>query len=382
MTVRKLIAAAVCLLCGCTLFVAGCGTSEPITTTTNVVTSTTIAATTLTAETAQLFPVMVDGKLGFINRQGEMVIPAQFVDWPNSEFSEGLAPVSAGIGEKFGYIDMAGTMVIEPQFAIADPFSGGLAAVVGDNGLWGFIDKTGTVVVPMQYEQHPGPFSEGLCTVMVDERLKGRKLQNEYIDKTGTVVIGPFERSTSFSDGLAAVGFGEDDAVKWGYMDVTGTVVIQPRFDWVRGFSEGLAAVGFPANNDAAKWGYIDKTGTLVIEARFDGADPFSEGLAAVVVWEGDAPRWGYIDRSGELVIQPRFEWAGEFSEGLAAVGTNSGLCGYIDKTGAFVIPMELEGQAFYPFSGGLARIDAQTADGSVSPMYVDETGKVIWGER
>ncbi len=90
-----------------------------------------------------------------------MVIPPQFVDWPYSQFSEGLAPVS--VGEKFGYIDMTGTMVIEPQFDIANPFSEGLAAVVGDNYLWGFIDKTGTVVIPTQYEQPRCVLGRSVC---------------------------------------------------------------------------------------------------------------------------------------------------------------------------------------------------------------------------
>ena len=193
------------------------------------------------------------------------------------------------------------------------------------------------------------------------------------------MVFGPFEWSTSFSEGLAAAGLLQNGVVKWGYVDTSGAWVIEPQFNYIRDFSDGLAAVGFPHDNDSAIWGYIDRTGVVVIEPQFAGADPFCEGLAAVVVYENDAPRFGYIDKTGTMVIRPQFEWAMEFSEGLAAVGTNSGLCGYIDRTGAFVIPMELEGQAFYPFSGGLARIDAKTTDGSISPSYIDKTGKVIW---
>ena len=79
------------------------------------------------------------------------------------------------------------------------------------------------------------------------------------------MVIEPqFDIADPFSDGLAAVGFGEDDAVKWGYMDKTGAMVIQPQFYWIRDFSEGLAAVGFPADNNAAIWGYIDTTGKVI----------------------------------------------------------------------------------------------------------------------
>jgi len=333
----------------------------------------------VSSETGQLYPVVVDGRLGFIDKSGEMVIEPQFGDWPNSVFSERLAPVCAATGDRFGYIDATGAWVIRPRFDIADPFAEGMAAVVGDNGLWGFIDKTGALAVPARYGLHPGPFSDGLCCVCIDERHKGGILRSEYIDKTGAVVLGPFEWSTSFSEGLGAVGEEWNGVVKWGFMDTSGAMVIEPQFDFIRGFSEGLAAVGFPQEDDSTLWGFIDKTGVLVIEPRFAGVDPFSEGLAPVVVWEGDVPKWGYIDTSGAMVIEPRFEWAAEFSEGLAAVGTNSGLFGFIDRTGAFVIPMEREACAIYPFSGGLARFDVETADGSISPAYLDKAGLLVW---
>jgi hypothetical protein len=51
----------------------------------------------------------------------------------------------------------------------------------------------------------------------------------------------------------------------------------------------------------ADRWGYIDKTGKLAINPQFDDARPFSLGLAPVE--SGGA--WGYIDRSGKLVWKP-----------------------------------------------------------------------------
>ena len=66
----------------------------------------------------------------------------------------------------------------------------------------------------------------------------------------------------------------------------------------------------------ASKYGFIDKSGKVVIEPQFDNAEPFSEGLACV---EKDG-KWGFIDKSGKMVIEPQFDGASDFSEGLAKV--------------------------------------------------------------
>jgi hypothetical protein len=50
----------------------------------------------------------------------------------------------------------------------------------------------------------------------------------------------------------------------------------------------------------AGKWGYIDKTGNIVIEPQFDSAHRFSAELAQVHV--GD--KIGYIDKTGRYVWQ------------------------------------------------------------------------------
>ena len=58
------------------------------------------------------------------------------------------------------------------------------------------------------------------------------------------------------------------------------------------------------------KRGYIDKTGSFVINPQFDYAGNFAKnGLAWVEVGE----KYGYIDKSGSLVIDPQFDWAGDF---------------------------------------------------------------------
>lgn len=54
--------------------------------------------------------------------------------------------------------------------------------------------------------------------------------------------------------------------------------------------------------------------------------------------------------------------------------------CGHINTTGTFVIPIEREARAVYPFSGALARFDPKTADGSIPPTHLDRAGVAIAG--
>ena len=52
---------------------------------------------------------------------------------------------------KWGFIDKNGKVVIEPQYDFAEPFSEGLGKVKKD-GKWGFIDKSGKVVIEPQFD--------------------------------------------------------------------------------------------------------------------------------------------------------------------------------------------------------------------------------------
>jgi hypothetical protein len=124
---------------------------------------------------------------------------------------------------------------------------------------------------------------------------------------------------------------------KYGYRDKAGEFVIQPQFDYAGEFSEGLAVVGL-GKYPGTKWGYINREGKIVIPAQFDGAHDFSEGMAAV----GIGGKLGYIDRTGKLVVTAQFDEAQKFSGGRARVRIIQSGYGYINKTGEFVVPLQL----------------------------------------
>ena len=128
-----------------------------------------------------------------------------------------------------------------------------------------FAGQTYKEVIPLKYDEACG-FSEGLAAVgLISE--DGHKFKFGYIDKTGKVVI-PFKydyfgeenykSGYYFSEGLSAVKLNS----KWGFIDKTGKEVIPPKYDLAGDFSEGLAAVGLIGEDGYKfKFGYIDKTG-------------------------------------------------------------------------------------------------------------------------
>ena len=299
-------------------------------------------------EEPALFPAASGDKYGFIDANGTMVITPRF-DTAQA-FSGGLALVQKDW--RYGYVDPDGRLVVKPRFMSAEPFSEGLAAVAL-KARTGYIDATGAWVVRPRFFEAWG-FHDGLASVGVDY-LYG------YIDKTGALAIpADFDAADDFSEGLAAVQSGGS----WGFIDTSGAVVIEQRFrnPWGPRFSEGMAAVKLHG-----RYGYIDKTGALVVEPQYRDALAFSEGLAPVKVDGG----WGYIDKTGATVIAPRYDEALPFSGGLAAVRTGS-LWGYVDKQGETVIDAAFS--AADSFASGLAAV---TRFGATE--YIDAGGDTVW---
>ena len=143
---------------------------------------------------------------------------------------------------------------------------------------------------------------------------------------------------------------------EWGFIDSTGAVVIEPQFLRYSVFSEGLASVAI-RRLGRIECGFIDQQGLFVIGPgappgvdvpedfiEFYRYEDFSEDRA--VFWVGDAGGLGgYIDRTGALVIPPIYKDVEEFSDGVACV-TLAGEepydfdqpSGVIDPSGKFVI--------------------------------------------
>jgi hypothetical protein len=219
-------------------------------------------------------------------------------------------------------------------------FSEGLAAVCMDYK-WGYVDASGNVVIPYQYEWAES-FSDGVARVESEE---SGVFSSIYIDKTGKTVEPPTKTDSGgveatdpqYSEELKRV---QNDDSTWSYIDETGKTVLSGlAYYKVGDFHDGRAvAVGLPGEDDYydgvddgggrrvnqfnLKFGYIDKTGKLVIPTIYNYLDgiggnalgDFNEGLARVYLdWE---PM--YIDVDGNIIISDLHDCATSFKDGIA----------------------------------------------------------------
>ena len=272
-------------------------------------------------------------------------------DYDTGEFREGLAPFMTTKG--VGFIDWTGKVVIPAEYETVWNFSEGFARVKKNEKI-GYIDKAGKELTPLQYDA-AGDFSNGMAAVE-----KGGKWG--FIDKTGKEVIPcAYDDCYSFFQGLAAVKKGG----KWGFIDKTGKEAVPFEYDEASRFAQGLAPV-----KKGVKWGFIDKTGETVIDFAYDGAGMFVNGLARVE----QGGKYGFVDKTGELAIPCTFEWVLNFSEGLAPIRQN-GKGGCIDTTGKIVIPCS-KYTYIAPFSEGFAAVNVFGPQNLWG--FIDKTGKEV----
>lgn len=182
-----------------------------------------------------------------------------------------------------------------------------------------------------------------------------------YVDQSGKVIIEPqFEAALPFSEGLAAV----KEKGKYGYIDFAGSMKIAPQFERAKSFSEGIAPV---LNGDS--WVFLAKDGRIVLEG-YKEAGPFVENLAPVKIGE----KYGYINRLGKQVIEPRFDESYAFKDGLAPISVH-GKYGFVDTTGKLVVSPSFD--RVLEFSEGKAAVDQNGKWG-----YIEADGHLVIGAR
>ena len=119
------------------------------------------------------------------------------------------------------------------------------------------------------------------------------------------------------------------------------------------------------------KWGILTANGEQLAEVKFDSVGVFHDGLAVVKA----AERYGYIDRSGAIVIPIQWMAAYDFSEGLAALRVDKKHFQFINTAGTVVIKSK-KYDSVGRFRNGVCRV---VKGGKVK--WIDTKGKELKDE-
>ena len=204
-----------------------------------------------------------------------LLLSAQYAD----KSAEHLFPVvEEGL---WGFIDSTGRVVIEPQFVAAQDFREGRAPV-RLQGRWGYIDSAGMVVIPATLD-YALPFDGGCALVFVD----GAPL---LIDHDGQVLFDhPFAILHPFGHHTYTIVQGHSGG--YGLIDKQGRILGDTTYSRIDEFSSGVAVVTREVMEESSdrkprsrtEYGVIDTTGKTIIPfGRYEEIQRFTDGTTLV----------------------------------------------------------------------------------------------------
>jgi hypothetical protein len=207
---------------------------------------------------------------------------------------------------------------------------GSLTGCVQRIGADGFIDHSGKLVMDAS-KITPKPLAIGdYCEGLAPLRFEAG---SGCLDKNGKIVfILPFVSISQFSEGMAAVRSGNGSGAKWGFIDIDGKTIIEPRYRTVGRFSENCAPVLLVSADagpgSSGKWCFIDKSGKIILDQLYEQAEPFSEGLATVK----KKGKFGCINRLGTVVVPFAYDVVYPCKNGIVVAAQGTG-CDDRDQT-------------------------------------------------
>jgi len=218
---------------------------------------------------------------------------------------------------KYGLIDMYGKTLFETNYDRIK-FAEGLF-IYKQGHYSGIMDSEKNELLPtnqfvtIEYNDGVVEFQERndkYCEFIVFDR-KNNKVTK--IDKH-------FDSRGPFNDGLSVVSVNN----KYGAINTEGVEVIPIIYDRLGHFYEEFAV--FEKNG---KCGYLDNHGNEVVPPVYDDAILFTSGLASVK----KGKKWGFINTKGNLVIPHKFTLPLGFEDGVGSVLIRNGVY-FIDESG------------------------------------------------
>ena len=234
------------------------------------------------------------GDYGLVDLNGNLVVDFEIDQRPSimtsnwSYFNENGKIKFVNSKSNFFDTDFSEALHFNEDHSIVKDYDGRLA----------IIDLDLKVISVLDGVEKAGYISDGMIKFMGSNGLWG------YMNKFGEIVIEPiYNRASFFSENLATVGLKnfDNNKIEYGIIDRSGfqRLKVSSRYDFIGHFSDGLAVY-----RKDGEWGYLNKRGKEVIR-NFDWKEafPFFEGYATVKGFDNE---FGLINKKGKLVINTR----------------------------------------------------------------------------
>ncbi|PHR58221.1 MAG: hypothetical protein COA43_10670 [Robiginitomaculum sp.] len=251
----------------------------------------------------------------------EWVIPPMFAE--AYAFNDGLAAVK--INGKYGFINPHGKIMIKPKYESVGSFFMGLASFLSE-GKIGFINTQGKVVVPPRFSS---AFAISDTLIIGNDNHNCVRAHVRGLLET----LSPTSHSSERTPKMFPLSYSENGI----YHVDNGWLTEQSlQFSF---FKDGNDL--FWAGKKREKIGLMRADGTWEQSPRYIHAQALSGGLAVIRIKNKDGTILsGAVDESGALVIPAEFEWlgywAGEY--GLARKGDfQTGKYGLVNKEGTLL---------------------------------------------
>lgn len=280
---------------------------------------------------------------GLINTRLEVIFEPKY--GYIGDFNDfGLAVVSYP-NKKYGYINLVGNEVITPAFDEIGTFNKFGLVVARDehrnakNKVYKTAEvynKFGQVVISKSNDTMGLGYHLPIDYEFIDTLMSGKYTAvKKFIDGDAVgihlIELGAYRLTTPFpcqslmeldESGIFRYRFNG----RWGLLDTTGKVVLQPTYTEIRRPGEGYYAV----KDDDDKYGFIDKKGKIQIPLEFQEVKMYKKGHC--VVTKGKE-KWGLINKFNAKVVPCYFKTV-NFNDDRIEMSDDKGTKYVIDEKG------------------------------------------------
>ena len=290
-----------------------------------------------------LAPALEGGKWGIVDTKGNWHLKPHWDSLWDLNYIQGTAHVE--VGKRVGIIDLSGSYAVKPKYRWIDEWNYKLGVATVESyrtGKYGLVNRAGKVLLE--------PCLDGEIYFRNDIAKASIDHTYGFINDLGQWLLKPqFKQANNFSSQWGVAAVEKDDG--WGVVDGSGKWLAKPTFDHIEDFDN---AFGIAVANKDGQEGYIDIYGNWVV-------GPYKRRRCCRIGSVRNIPllpmrindKWGYTDLKGKWVIKPQFEKADGFvSETGVAEVVVDGKHGLIDYQGNWVVQPVYDYYVEYGFDG------------------------------